>query len=352
MRPDPSAYWTAAHDPQRVDGLPDYTQEADVRAMVVTEQGGPEVLQVQERETPEPGDGQVRVDVAAAGVNFVDIYQRSGTYPMDTPFVAGSEGAGTVSAVGPGVTDVAVGDLVAWAMVPGTGYMEQAVLAADRVIPVPDGVGAEQAAAVMLQGMTAHYLVESTFPAQEGQTALVHAAAGGVGLLLCQMLSAKGVRVIGTTSTPEKAELARGAGADEIIFYREQDVVTEVRRLTDGAGVDVVYDGVGKSTFDAGLDVLKPRGMMVLFGGSSGPVPPLDPQVLNAKGSLFLTRPSLAHYVADPAELRERAGAVLGQVAAGTLDVRIGGRYPLEDAAAAQTDLESGTTTGKLVLLP
>ena len=323
-----------------------------MRAVVVTEQGGPEVLEVQERETPEPGEGQVRVDVQAAGVNFIDIYQRSGTYRMETPFVAGSEGCGTVSAVGPGVTDIAVGDLVAWAMTIGTGYAEEVVIGADRVVPVPEGVSAEQAAAVMLQGMTAHYLVESTFPARDGQTALVHAAAGGVGLLLCQMLSAKGVRVIGTTSTPEKAELARAAGAAEIVFYRDQDVVSEVRRLTDGAGVDVVYDGVGKSTFDAGLDVLRTRGMMVLFGGSSGPVPPLDPQVLNAKGSLFLTRPSLAHYVAERAELVERASAVLGQVAAGTLNVRIGGRYPLEDAARAQSDLESGTTTGKLVLLP
>lgn len=323
-----------------------------MRAVVVTEQGGPEVLQVQERGTPEPGEGQVRVDVQAAGVNFIDVYQRSGTYPMDTPFVAGSEGAGTVSALGPGVTDLAVGDLVAWAMTAGTGYAEQVVVAADRVVPVPDGVSAEQAGAVLLQGMTAHYLVESTFPAREGQTALVHAAAGGVGLLLCQMLAAKGVRVIGTTSTPEKAELARAAGAADIVFYREQDVVTEVRRLTDGAGVHVVYDGVGAATFDAGLEVLRPRGTMVLFGGASGPVPPLDPQVLNAKGSLFLTRPTLAHYVAERAELEERAAAVLGQVAAGTLEVRIGGRYPLEDAARAHLDLESGTTTGKLVLLP
>lgn len=323
-----------------------------MRAVVVSEQGGPEVLSVQERETPEPGEGQVRVDLRAAGVNFIDIYQRSGTYPMKTPFVAGSEGAGTVSAVGTGVHDVAVGDLVAWAMVSGTGYAEQVVINADRVVPVPEGVSGELAAAVMLQGMTAHYLVESTFPAREGQTALVHAVAGGVGLLLAQMLSAKGVRVIGTTSTAEKAELARAAGADEIIFYHDVDVVTEVKRLTDGVGVDVVYDGVGKSTFSAGLDSLRPRGMMVLFGGASGPVPPLDPQVLNAKGSLFLTRPSLAHYAADREELLWRAAEVLGQVAAGTLDVRIGGRYPLADAAQAQIDLAAGGTTGKLILIP
>ncbi|USQ76337.1 quinone oxidoreductase family protein [Ornithinimicrobium cryptoxanthini] len=322
-----------------------------MRAVVVSEQGGPEVLRVEDREVPEPGDGQVRVDVQAAGVNYIDIYQRSGTYPMQTPFVAGSEGAGTVSAIGPGVADVAVGDLVAWAMVSGAGYAEQVVLAADKVVPVPDGVSGELAAAVLLQGMTAHYLVESTFPAQAGQTALVHAAAGGVGLLLCQMLAAKGVRVIGTTSTPEKAELARSAGAAEIVFYRDVDLVTEVERLTDGAGVDVVYDGVGKATFDAGLEVLRPRGTMVLFGGASGPVPPIDPQVLNAKGSLFLTRPSLAHYAAEREELLQRAADVLGQVAAGRLDVRIGGRYPLADAAQAQTDLASGGTTGKLLLV-
>lgn len=322
-----------------------------MRAVVVQEQGGPEVLQVVDRETPEPGPGQVRVDVAASGVNFIDIYQRSGAYPMQVPFVAGSEGAGAVSAVGEGVADVAVGDLVTWAMVPGTGYAEQVLVPADRVVPVPDGVTAEQAAAVMLQGMTAHYLVESTFPAREGQTALVHAAAGGVGLLLCQLLSAKGVRVIGTTSTPEKAELARGAGADEIIFYREADLVEEVRRLTDGAGVHVVYDGVGKATFEAGLDALAPRGTMVLFGAASGAPAPVDPQTLNAKGSLFLTRPSLAHHVADRAELLERAAAILGLVARGELDVRIGGRYPLAEAARAHTDLAASATTGKLLLV-
>ncbi|USQ80074.1 quinone oxidoreductase [Ornithinimicrobium faecis] len=323
-----------------------------MRAVVVSEQGGPEVLEVVERETPEPGEGQVRVDVQAAGVNFIDIYQRSGTYPMTTPFIAGSEGAGTVSAVGPGVTDVATGDLVTWAMVPGSGYTEQALVPADRLVPVPEGVSAEQAAAVMLQGMTAHYLVESTFPAQEGQTALVHAAAGGVGLLLCQLLAAKGVRVIGTTSTPEKAELARAAGADEIVFYREQDLVAEVQRLTDGAGVQVVYEGVGASTFDAGLEVLAPRGMMVLFGGASGPVPPLDPQVLNQQGSLFLTRPTLANYIAEREELLQRAGDILGAVAQGRLDVRIGGRYPLAEAARAHEDLAAGRTTGKLLLVP
>lgn len=323
-----------------------------MRAVVVSEQGGPEVLEVVERERPEPGAGQVRVDVQASGVNFIDIYQRSGAYPMQTPFVSGSEGAGTVSALGEGVTDFAVGDLVAWAMVPGTGYTEQAIVPADRLVPVPDGVTAEQAAAVMLQGMTAHYLVESTFPAQEGQTALVHAAAGGVGLLLCQLLAAKGVRVIGTTSTPEKAELARAAGAAEIVLYRDQDLVAEVQRLTAGEGVHVVYDGVGATTFDAGLEVLRPRGTMVLFGASSGAVPPVDPQVLNRQGSLFLTRPTLADYIADRDELLHRAGAVLGAVGRGELRVRVGARYPLVDAAQAHRDLGAGATTGKVLLVP
>jgi NADPH2:quinone reductase len=323
-----------------------------MRAVVVTEHGGPEVLTVVERESPAPAAGEVLVDVAAAGVNFIDIYQRSGVYPMQLPYVVGSEGAGTVTAVGADVSDVAVGDRVAWAMVPGAGAAEQVVLPAERAVLVPGGVGTEQAAAVMLQGMTAHYLVESTFPAQAGQTALVHAAAGGVGLLLCQLLAAKGVRVVGTTSTEDKAALARAAGAWEVVLYRDQDVVTEVRRLTDGQGVHVVYDGVGKDTFDAGLDVLRPRGMMVLFGGASGQVPPLDPQVLNAKGSLYLTRPSLGAYLADRAELLWRAGDVLGAVASGALDVRIGGTYPLDEVATAQQDLAAGRTTGKLLVLP
>ncbi|MCE0486997.1 quinone oxidoreductase family protein [Ornithinimicrobium sediminis] len=323
-----------------------------MRAVVVTEHGGPEVLTVVEREVPTPGTGEVLVEVTAAGVNFIDIYQRSGVYPMDLPYVVGSEGAGTVTAVGAEVTEVRVGDRVAWAMVAGAGAAEQVVLPAARVVPVPAGLDPSLAAAVMLQGMTAHYLAGSTFPARAGQTALVHAAAGGVGLLLCQMLSAKGVRVIGTTSTPEKARLARDAGAAEVVLYRDQDVVTEVRRLTGGAGVHVVYDGVGKDTFDAGLDVLRPRGMMVLFGGSSGQVPPLDPQVLNAKGSLYLTRPSLAHYVADRAELTWRAGDVLGAVASGDLDVRVGGTYPLAALGRAHEDLAAGRTTGKLLVTP
>jgi NADPH:quinone reductase len=323
-----------------------------VRAVVVEQTGGPEALEVTEVDVPEPGPGQVRVEVAGAGVNFIDVYKRTGVYPTKPPFVVGSEGAGTVAAVGPGVSDVAVGDLVAWAMVDGAGYAEQVLVPADRQVPVPEGVDPETAAAVVLQGMTAHFLSESTYPARSGQTALLHAAAGGVGLLLTQMLAAKGVRVLATTSTAEKAELARGAGAADVIRYTEVDLVDEVRRLTDGRGVDVVYDGVGRSTFDAGLDCLVPRGMMVLFGAASGPVPPLDPQVLNRKGSLYLTRPSLTHYIADRDELLERAGSVLGQVAAGRLDVRVGARYALEEAGRAHEDLEARRTTGKLLVVP
>ena len=323
-----------------------------MRAVVVETTGGPDVLEVRETDTPTPGTGEVLVDVAASGVNFIDTYQRTGAYPKPLPFVCGSEGAGTVAAVGPEVDEVSVGDRVAWAMVDGGGYAEQVLLPAARAVPVPDGVDLETAAAVLLQGMTAHYLCESTFPARAGHTALVHAAAGGMGLLLTQMLAGKGVRVIGTTSTAEKARLAAEAGADEVLLYSEVDLVEEVRRLTQGRGVEVVYDGVGRSTFDAGLDCLVPRGTMVLFGAASGPVPPLDPQVLNAKGSLFLTRPSLAHYVATREELLERAGSVLGQVAAGRLDVRVGGRYPLDQADRAHQDLEGRRTTGKLLVVP
>ena len=323
-----------------------------MRAVVVESTGGPEVLEVQDLAQPEPGPGELRVDVAAAGVNFIDVYFRTGAYPLPLPFQLGSEGAGTVSAVGEGVDDVAVGDRVAWAMVRGAGYAEQVLLPAERAVPVPDGVDLEAAAAVMLQGMTAHYLSESTYPARAGETALVHAAAGGLGLLLTQMLSAKGVRVIGTTSTEEKERLARGAGAAEVVRYTEQDLRAEVERLTDGRGVDVVYDSVGKDTFDAGLDVLRPRGYMVLCGASSGPVPPFDPQSLNPKGSLFLTRPSLGAYIATRDELLERGEAVLSAVAEGRLDVRIGGRYSLAGAGRAHDDLQGRRTTGKLLVVP
>lgn len=322
-----------------------------MRAVVVTTPGGPDVMEVVDRPTPEPGTGEVLVDVAAGGVNFIDTYHRSGAYPLPAPFVVGSEGAGRVVATGAGVRDVRVGDRVAWAMVPGTGYAEQAVVPADRLVPVPDDVDDETAAAVLLQGMTAQFLTRSTFPVSAGDDVLVHAAAGGVGLLLTQMASAAGARVIGTTSTPDKAALAREAGAAEIV-PADADLAAEVRRITGGRGVDVVYDGVGRATFDAGLDCLRPRGMMVLFGAASGPVPPLDPQVLNAKGSLFLTRPSLVHYTAVRAELLERAGDVLELVRTGRLAVRIGGRYRLAEARRAHEDLEGRRTTGKLLVLP
>ncbi len=332
-----------------------------MRCVIVAEHGGPEVLTLTERDTPPPGPEEVVVEVAAAGVNFIDIYQRSGAYPMELPYVVGSEAAGTVTEVGSEVDSVTAGDRVAWAMVPGSGAAEYAVVPAERVVPVPEGVELRTAAALMLQGMTAHYLVESTFPAREGQVALVHAAAGGVGLLLCQMLARKGVRVIATTSTAAKADLARGAGADEVVMSRRsaQDSTEEaatiseqVRSLTQGGGVDVVYDGVGQATFEEGLSALKARGTMVLFGAASGPVPPLDPQVLNQRGSLFLTRPSLAHYLQSREELLWRAGDVLAAVQRGELSVRIGGEYGLEDVARAHDDLASGGTTGKLVILP
>ena len=323
-----------------------------MRAVVVERTGGPEVLEVKPMPTPEPGPGEVRIDVEASGVNFLDVYERMGKYSKQTPFIAGSEGCGVVTALGDGVDTVATGDRVAWAMVPGGGYADQVVIPAERAVPVPDAVGAEQAAAVMLQGMTAHYLTESTFPVRAGQTALVHAAAGGLGLLLTQILVGKGVRVIGTASTPVKAALASQAGASEVIDYTERDVAVEVRRLTDNRGVDVVYDGVGKATFDGSLDSLARRGMMVLVGAASGPVPPVDPQTLNKKGSLFLTRPTLAHHIAERVELLERAAAVLGQVADGRLDVRIGARYALAEAARAHEDLAGRRSTGKLLIIP
>jgi NADPH2:quinone reductase len=323
-----------------------------MRAVVVEQHGGPEVLDVVELDVPEPGPGQVRVDVAASGVNFIDLYERTGAYPKQLPFLAGSEGAGTVSDVGPGVAGVSVGDRVAWAMVPDGGYAEVVVVPADRVVPVPDDVSLDTAAATILQGLTAHYLCESTFPIKTGHTALVHAAAGGVGLLLTQMISGKGARVIGTTSSEEKAALAREAGAAEVVAYTAADVVAEVHEMTGGRGVDVVYDGVGKSTFDASLDCLAVRGTMVLFGAASGPVPPVDPQVLNRKGSLFLTRPTLAHHIATREELLWRASEVFGQVADGRLSVRIGGRYPYDQASRAHEDLAGRRTTGKLLIVP
>jgi NADPH2:quinone reductase len=328
-----------------------------MRVIIAERLGGPEVLSVAEREAPRPGPGQVVVEVAAAGVNFADIYQREGVggYRPELPFVPGTEGAGTVIAVADDVTALAVGDRVTWTGGAGGtgGYAEQVALPADRAVPVPEGISLQVAAAVILQGMTAHYLVTSTYPVRDGDVAVVHAAAGGVGLLLTQMVKRRGGTVIATTSGGpggEKDELARNAGADYVTGYGGfRDVVDQV---TGDVGAHVVYDGVGKDTFDDSLAALRPRGMMVLYGAASGQVPPLDPQRLNSAGSLFLTRPTLAHYIADPAELQWRAGEVLDQVASGELDVRIGGSYPLADAARAQQDLAARRTTGKLLLIP
>ena len=313
--------------------------------------GGPEALQFEETERPAPGPGQVLVKIEAAGVNFIDTYQRTGHYKVPLPFIPGQEAAGIVAAVGPGVAEPRVGDRVAYATVLGA-YAEYAVVPADRVVGLPDGVSAKQGAAAMLQGMTAHYLATSTYPLKPGDTCLVHAAAGGVGLLLCQIAKLRGARVMGTVSTREKAALARGAGADEVILYPEQDFETEVKRLTNGAGLRVIYDSVGKTTFEKGLSCLALRGMMVLYGQSSGPVGPFDPQVLNQKGSLFLTRPTLVHYIATRAELLARAGEVLGWIERGMLKVRIERELPLAQAAEAQRLLEGRKTTGKVLLIP
>ncbi|MBB2925170.1 quinone oxidoreductase [Cellulomonas cellasea] len=319
--------------------------------------GGPEVLELVELPTPEPGPGQVRVRVAAAGVNFIDTYRRSGLYPAPFPHVVGGEGAGTVEAVGEGVTGIEVGDRVAWASGAPGSYAEQVLLDAEHAVPVPDGVDLRTAAALLLQGMTAHYLVASTFPVAAGQDVLVHAAAGGVGLLLTQLAVARGARVVATVGAAEKEDLARGAGAAEVIRYDLlDDLATElparVRALTGGSGVHTVFDGVGRATFEASLASLRPRGGLALFGASSGPVPPLDPQRLNAAGSLFLTRPTLAHYTATREELLWRAGELLDAVAAGTLDVRVGATFPLAGAAEAHRALEGRATTGKVLLVP
>ena len=322
-----------------------------MRVVVGERLGGPDVLKVTEREAPRPEPGEVVVEVAAAGVNYMDIYQREGVgnYRPEPPFVPGAEGAGTVAAVGEGVRGLAIGDRVAWAG-QGSSYAEQVSLPARRVVPVPDGVSLQVAAAAILQGMTAHYLCASTYSVREGDFAVVHAAAGGVGLLLTQMVKRRGGIVVATTSGGEKAVLALRAGADHVTHYDGLgDMIDEV---TGGAGAHVVYDGVGRDTFDDSLAALRPRGMMVLYGAASGQVPPVDPQRLNSGGSLFLTRPTLVHYAADADELRWRAGEVFDQVAMGELDVRIGGTYPLADAARAQQDLAARRTTGKLLLIP
>ena len=322
-----------------------------MRVVVAERLGGPEVLSVMERPAPEPGPGEVLVDVAAAGVNFADIYQREGIggYRREAPFALGGEGAGTVTAVGEGVTGLSVGDQVAWASAPGS-YAEQVVLSASRAVPVPAGVSLHLAAAVILQGLTAHYLVSSTYPVHDGDVAVVHAAAGGVGLLLTQMVKRRGGIVVATTSGGPKEALARAAGADYVTGY--DDFRGAVGQATGGVGANVVYDGVGKDTFDDSLGALRPRGMMVLYGASSGQVPPFDLQRLNWGGSLFATRPTLGNYVATVEELRWRAGELFDMVASGELDVRIGGTYPLADAARAQEDLAARRTTGKLLLIP
>jgi NADPH2:quinone reductase len=313
--------------------------------------GGPEVLTLDDVPLPLPGPGQVRVKVEAAGVNFIDIYRRTGQYRAELPAPVGGEGAGVIDQVGPDVAAFHGGERVAFADAPGA-YAEYIVLPAERAVPIPDAVSTRVAAAAMLQGMTAHYLTHSTYPLRPGDAALVHAAAGGVGRLLVQMAKRRGARVLATVSTEEKARLARSAGADEVIHYTEVDFARETRRLTDGRGVPVVYDSVGRTTFDKSLDCLRPRGYLVLYGQSSGAVPPLDPQILNAKGSLFLTRPTLAHYVADREELGRRAGDLFGWIAAGELDVRIDGEYPLAQAAEAQRRLESRQALGKVLLIP
>jgi NADPH2:quinone reductase len=322
-----------------------------MKTVRVHQYGGLEVLKVEEVPIPEPGEGQARVKIEAIGVNFIDIYHRIGRYQGSLPLTLGQEAAGTVDAVGPNVTDVRPGDRVAYASVQGA-YAEYAIAPAWRLIRVPESVDSQRAAAAMLQGMTAHYLTSSTYPLKEGETALVHAAGGGTGQLLVQVAKRRGARVIGTVSNEEKAALAREAGADEVILYTQTDFEVEVKRLTNNIGVDVVYDSVGKDTFDKSLNCIRRRGYMVLFGASSGAVPPLDPQTLNAKGSLFLTRPFLGHYTADRAELLWRVSDVFNWIAAGELKVRIDKTFPLVDAAKAHHHLEDRQSKGKVLLIP
>jgi NADPH:quinone reductase len=327
-----------------------------MKAIQIQQTGGPEVMELAELPVPQPKANEAVVKIKVAGVNFIDVYNREGRYKAPLPLVLGQEGAGTVIAVGSEVHTVAVGDPVAYTMTLGS-YAEYAAVPAERLVKIPAGVSERDAAAAMLQGMTAHYLCHDTYPLKKGETALVHAAAGGVGLLLTQMAHNIGARVIATVSTEEKAALARAAGADDVILYTQVDFEAETKRLlggekAGGKGVDVVFDSVGKTTFDKGLNLLRPRGMMALFGGSSGAVAPLDPLVLTQKGSLFLTRPSLGNYVATPQELQARAGAVFGMIRDGKLKLRIEHVYPLAEAQQAHRDLESRKTTGKLLLIP
>jgi NADPH2:quinone reductase len=322
-----------------------------MKAVRVHKYGGPEVLAVEEIPVPEPQPGQARVKIEAIGINYIDIYQRTGLYPLETPFTLGREAAGTIDAVGPNATEVKVGDRVAYAMEPGA-YAEYAVVPAWKLVPVPAKVDSRSAAATMLQGMTAHYLALSTYPLKEGETALVHAAAGGVGLLLIQIAKMCGARVIGTVSTEAKAQLAREAGADEVILYTQTDFLAEVKKLTDGSGVHVVYDSVGVTTFDKSLNCLRPRGCLALFGQSSGPVPAFDLGKLATMGSLFVTRPTLLHYMSDRSELLGRANELFEWIASGRLKLRIDQSLTLAQAAHAHRLLEGRKTTGKLVLVP
>jgi len=322
-----------------------------VKAIQIHETGGPEVLRLEEVPDPQPGPKEAVVRLEAIGLNFIEVYQRTGLYRSPLPFTPGGEGAGRVVAVGRDVSEVKPGDRVASTSLRGS-YAELARVLVDKLVPVPEEVETSVAAAVLLQGLTAHYLAASTYPLAQGSWCLIHAAAGGVGLLLCQMAKARGARVIGTVSTEEKAALATQAGADHVVLYTRQDFVSEARRLTGGHGVSVVYDSVGKTTFEGSLNSLAPRGMLVLFGQSSGPVPPVDPQVLNTKGSLYLTRPTLTHYTASSSELLTRARDLFAWMEAGKLQVRIDRTYPLADAAAAHRALEGRETKGKVLLLP
>ena len=322
-----------------------------MKAIQVKQPGGPEAMILADLPVPEPKSNEAVLKLSASGVNFIDVYYREGRYKAPLPLVPGQEGAGVVTAVGSDVKSVKPGDRVAWSGQLG-GYAEYAAVPAIQLVPIPAGVSDQQAASAMLQGMTAHYLSYDTYPLKRGETALVHAAAGGVGLLLVQMARNIGARVIATGSTEAKAKLAAEAGAHDVILYTQQDFELETRRLTDGKGVDVVYDSVGKTTFEKGLNILRPRGMMVLFGGSSGAVPPFDPIALSQKGSLYLTRPSLMSYIATREELVDRSAAVFAMIAAGKLKLRIGHTYPLVEAQRAHLDLEGRKTTGKLLLIP
>jgi len=322
-----------------------------MKAIRIHAPGGPEVMKLEDVPEPQPKAGEAIVKIDAAGLNFIDVYQRSGLYKLDMPLTLGLEAGGTVTAVGPGVTEVKVGDKVAYTGVPGA-YAQYAAVPAARLVVLPQGVSTKQGAAIMLQGMTAHYLACSTYPLKKGDTCLVHAAAGGVGLILCQIARLRGAKVIGTVSTDEKAKLAREAGADETILYTRQDFAAEVKRITGGKGLQVVYDSVGKDTWEGSINCLAPRGLIALYGQSSGPIGMIDPQILNTKGSLFLTRPSLNVYIATREELQQRAGELFGWLREGKLKLRMEFEFPLKDAAEAHRALEGRKTTGKVLLIP